>query len=57
MRYVRYRGKTMVALEHPPIDVPLRAVPYIAGTQTEVVEAVRDRLAHHTDHHVHAAPT
>jgi uncharacterized protein (DUF433 family) len=33
----------------PHIEVDSRGVPYLAGTQTKVVEIVLDRLAHHWD--------
>jgi len=36
-------------LHYPHIDVSRAGVPYIAGTQTKVVEVVLDRLAYHWD--------
>jgi len=33
----------------PHIEVDSRGIPYLAGTQTKVVEIVLDRLAHHWD--------
>lgn len=39
----------MATLHYPHIDVSRTGVPYIAGTQTKVVEVVLDRLAYHWD--------
>jgi len=39
----------MATLLYPHIDVSRAGVPYIAGTQTKVVEIVLDRLAYHWD--------
>ena len=39
----------MATLHYPHIDVSHAGVPYIAGTQTKVVEVVLDRLAYHWD--------
>ena len=39
----------MAPLLYPHIDVSRAGVPYIAGTQTKVVEIVLDRLAYHWD--------
>jgi uncharacterized protein (DUF433 family) len=39
----------MATLHYPHIDVSRAGVPYIAGTQTKVVEVVLDRLAYHWD--------
>jgi hypothetical protein len=47
----------MAGLAYPHIDVTPKDVPYIAGTQTSVLEVVLDCLAHHMDYHVHAALT
>jgi len=33
----------------PHIEVNSQGVPYLAGTQTKVIEVVLDRLAHHWD--------
>ncbi len=39
----------MATVVSPHIEVDSRGVPYLAGTQTKVVEIVLDRLAHHWD--------
>jgi uncharacterized protein (DUF433 family) len=39
----------MTVLAYPHIEVRADGVPYLAGTQTKVVEVVLDRLAHHWD--------
>ena len=39
----------MATVVYPHIDVTPEGVPYIAGTQTKVIEVVFDRLAHHWD--------
>jgi uncharacterized protein (DUF433 family) len=39
----------MATPHYPHIDVSRAGVPYIAGTQTKVVEVVLDRLAYHWD--------
>jgi uncharacterized protein (DUF433 family) len=39
----------MATLHYPHIDVSRAGVPYIAGTQTKVVEVVLDRQAYHWD--------
>jgi uncharacterized protein (DUF433 family) len=43
------RDHTMATLIYPHIDVSRAGVPYIAGTQTKVIEIVLDRLAYHWD--------
>ncbi len=39
----------MATVVSPHIEVDSRGIPYLAGTQTKVVEIVLDRLAHHWD--------
>jgi uncharacterized protein (DUF433 family) len=39
----------MATLAYPHINVTPDGIPYIAGTQTKVVEVVLDRLAYHWD--------
>ena len=39
----------MATVAYPHIELDARGVPYLAGTQTKVVEVALDRLAHHWD--------
>jgi uncharacterized protein (DUF433 family) len=39
----------MATVTYPHIDITSEGVPYIAGTQTKVIEEVLDRLAYHWD--------
>src|SRR5258707_10279753 len=39
----------MTAVAYPHIELRADGVPYVAGTQTKVVELVLDRLAYHWD--------
>ena len=39
----------MTIAASPHIEVNSQGVPYLAGTQTKVIEVVLDRLAHHWD--------
>jgi hypothetical protein len=51
----------MASVAYPHIEFTREGVPYIAGTQTKVVEVVLDRLAYHWDaaeiHRQHPHPS
>src|SRR5436309_15656437 len=39
----------MSSIIYPHIELDAQGIPWVAGTQTKVVEIVLDRLAHHWD--------